>query len=180
MISGSVARRYARALLSIGRDQGKDDALAMEIERLANAYEKSSDLRAVLSNPVFSSAQRQAVLDEMLRRLLVSATTQHLSHLLLQRGRMNILPSIARALRSLVDEQAGRVRACVTSAKPLDPAMEGRIRNAIGRATGRMVVLEKREDPALIAGIVTQVGDVVYDGSLASQLAELRQRWSNE
>jgi F-type H+-transporting ATPase subunit delta len=92
---------------------------------------------------------------------------------------MDALPGIARALRAMVDENAGRVRAQVTSAKPLDPQMEARIRTAIGKATGRQVVLEKREDASLIAGIVTQVGDVVYDGSLASQLAELRQRWTH-
>ena len=91
---------------------------------------------------------------------------------------MNALPQIARALRDLVDEKAGRVRARVTSAKPLPALMEGRIRAAIERTTGRSVVMEKREDPALIAGMVTQIGDVVYDGSLAAELAELRQRWS--
>jgi F-type H+-transporting ATPase subunit delta len=179
MISGSVSRRYARALLAIGRDKSQDEAIATELERLASAYEKSSDLRAVLANPVFTSAQRQSVLDELVRRLSLSTTVQHLAQLLLTRGRMDALPGIARALRAMVDENAGRVRAQVTSAKPLDPQMEARIRTAIGKATGRQVVLEKREDASLIAGIVTQVGDVVYDGSLASQLAELRQRWTH-
>jgi len=179
MISGSVARRYARALFSIGRDQGKDEALATELARLAQAYEKSPDLQAVLINPVFSASQRQAVLDELLRRLALGPTAQHMTRLLLQRGRMKALPAIARALRALVDESAGRVRARVTSAKPLDPTMEERIRSAISQATSRTVVLEKRVDPSLIAGIVTQVGDTVYDGSLAAQIAELRQRWTN-
>jgi len=179
MISGSVARRYARALLAIGQSQHKDDVLTSEVERLAQAYEKSADLQSLLSNPVFTTAQREAVISEMVSRLALSPTIVNLTKLLLQRGRMAALPGIARALRLLVDEQAGRVRARVTSAKPLDPLMEGRSRSAIGRATGRAVVLEKREDPSLIAGIVTQVGDVVYDGSLAAKLEELKGRWSN-
>lgn len=179
MTSGAVARRYARALLAIGRDQGKDDLLANELERLAQAYEKSTELRLVLSNPVFTPAQRAAVLSELLKRLALSQTMQHFARLLLSRGRMEALPAIARTLRGLVDENAGRVRARVTSAKPLEPMMEGRIRQALGSATGKMVVLEKHEDPSLLAGIVTQVGDVVYDGSLASKLAELKQRFAN-
>lgn len=179
MTSGAVARRYARALLSIGRDQGKDDLLANELERLAQAYEKSDELRLVLSNPVFTPSQRAAVLSELLKRLGLSQTMQHFARLLLSRGRLDALPAIARTLRSLVDENAGRVRARVTSAKPLEPMMEGRIRQALGSATGKMVVLEKREDPSLLAGIVTQVGDVVYDGSLAAKLAELKQRFAN-
>lgn len=179
MISGSVARRYARALLAIGQSQHKDDILTSEVERLSQAYEKSAELQSLLSNPVFTSAQREAVLAEIVRRLALSPTTTKLAQLLLQRGRMPALPAIARSLRLLVDEQAGRVRAKVTSAKPLDPLTEGRIRSALGRATGKSVVLEKREDPSLIAGIVTQVGDVVYDGSLAAKLDELKGRWSH-
>lgn len=179
MISGSVARRYARALHSIGRDSGKDDLLCTELERLAHAYEKSTELRLVLSNPVFTPSQRLAVLTELLKRMMVSPTLQHFAHLLLSRGRMDALPAIARTLRALVDEHAGRVRARVTSAKPLEAMMEGRLRQAIGAATGKMVVLEKREDPSLLAGIVTQVGDVIYDGSLAAKLEELKQRFAN-
>jgi F-type H+-transporting ATPase subunit delta len=180
MVSGSVARRYAKALLAIGHEQGKDEALVTELERLANAYDKNAELRAVLSNPVFTSAQRHAVLDELASRLMLSPTSQNLARLLLARGRMHALPAIVRALRVLVDEQAGRVRVTVTGARPIDALTEGRIRTAIGRATGRMVVLEKREDPALIAGIVAKVGDVVYDGSLAAQIAELRQHWTHQ
>lgn len=179
MISGSVARRYARALLAIGKDQQKDDVIAAEFERLAQVYERSRDLQDALRNPVFSASQRQGVLDSITARLGLSKTTQDTARLLLSRGRIPELPGIARALRELVDEQAGRVRARLISAKPIDKATEVRIRAALGRGTGKSVVLETTEDPSLIAGIVAQVGDVVYDGSLAAQIQALRGRWSN-
>lgn len=179
MISGSVARRYARALLAIGRDQAKDEVLATDLERLSQVYERSPDLRAVLANPVFSAAQRQKVLDEIASRLALSKTVHTAARLLLQRGRMPALPAISRALRNMVDEQAGRIRARLTSATPLDKGTEVRIRAALGRATSMNVVLETQEDPSLIAGIVTQVGDVIYDGSIAAQLQALRQRWTH-
>lgn len=179
MIGGSVARRYARAILSIGLAQNNYDNLAGEIERLANTLEQSTDLRTLLENPAFSLPQRQAVVTSLTQRLALSKITHTFAMLLLSRGRITMLPSIARQLRTMADEQAGRVRAKVTSATPLDPAAESRIRSAIGRATGKAVVLDKHVDPALIGGVVTQVGDVVYDGSVASELAQLRQRWSS-
>jgi F-type H+-transporting ATPase subunit delta len=179
MISGSVARRYARALLAIGKDQHKDDVLAAEFERLAEVYENSPDLQVVLANPVFSATQRQNVLNSIAARLVLSKTTQDAARLLLARGRMPQLPGIARALREMVDEQAGRVRARLISAKPLDKGTEVRIRAALGRSTGKSVVLDTKEDPSLLAGIVAQVGDVVYDGSLAAQIQALRGRWSH-
>jgi F-type H+-transporting ATPase subunit delta len=178
MLSGSVARRYARAILLLGEQHGNSDLLASEIERLANTYDKSADLRGLLENPAFTLAQRQSVLDEISRRLLLSRTIHNFASLLLSRGRLSHLPGIARNLRQLVDEHAGRVRARVTSARPLDAMTESRLSTAIGRATGRAVLLDKRVDPSLIGGIVTQVGDVVYDGSVAAELQQLRDRWT--
>ena len=175
MIVGSIARRYAKALLAIGIDAKTYEGLGRELDRLAQTYQKSPDLREALVNPVFPLSQRQRLLDELGRRLALSRTTQHFVQMLLNRGRIGYLPDVARELRALVDTQAGRVRAKVTSAQPLDIAAEVRIKAALERATGKTVILEKREDPALLGGVVTQIGDVVYDGSLATQLANLRQ-----
>ena len=61
MLSGSVARRYARAVLLIGQQNHNYDILASEIDRLAATYDKSADLRAILENPAFSMTQRSAV-----------------------------------------------------------------------------------------------------------------------
>ena len=83
MLSGSVARRYARAVLLIGEQNHNYDILASEIDRLATTYEKSADLRAILENPAFSQTQRQAVLDEISRRLMLSKTVHNFAALLL-------------------------------------------------------------------------------------------------
>lgn len=177
MLSGSVARRYARAVLLIGQQHNNYDVLAGEVDRLAATYDKSPELRGMLENPAFTVAQRQAVINEIVGRLGLSKTIHHFASLLLERGRLSQLPGIARNLRLLVDEQAGRVRARVTSAQPLDAATEARLARAIGKTTGRTVLIEKKVDPALLGGIVTQVGDLVYDGSLATEIQQLRDRW---
>lgn len=175
MIVGSIARRYAKALLAIGIETRTFEALGRELERLGKTYKDSAELREALTNPVFPLSQRQQLLDELGRRLSLSRTTQHFVQLLLTRGRIGYVPDIARELRVLVDAQANRVRATVTSARPLDIAAEVRIKASLERATGKTVILEKREDPALLGGVVTQIGDVVYDGSLITQLNNLRQ-----
>lgn len=177
MISGSASRRYARAILGIGQAQGNLESLTAEVERLASAIEQSADLRTVLLNPAFSQTQRQEVLGSVCQRLALSKTSQNLAQLLLSRGRVANLPGIARSLRQMVDEVAGRVRVRLTSARPLDAAAETRIRSALGKATGKTVLIEKSVDESLLGGVVTQVGDVVYDGSLRGELTSLRARW---
>lgn len=174
-IVGSVSRRYAKALLDIGIAKQEFHPIGKELERLADTFRTSPDLRTVLENPVFPLEKRRLVLDELARRLALSRAVRNFVMLLLDKGRINALPDISRAYRELVDQYAGRVRATVTSARPLDPALEQRLKNALEKQTGKVVVLEKREDPAILGGLVTQVGDLVYDGSVRSQLAALRE-----
>ena len=49
------------------------------------------------------------------------------------------------------------------------------LKNALEKQSGKVVLLEKREDPNLVGGLVTQLGDLVYDGSVRTQLAQLRE-----
>ena len=174
MIAGSIGRRYAKALLSIGVATHSFDALGRELDRVAETIASSTELKNVLENPVFPLSQRHHVLEDIARRLSLSASVKNLLLILLDRGRISALPDIARAHRELVDEQAGRARATVTSAAPLDAAIEARLRGALEKQTGKTVLLDKKVDPSLIGGVVAQVGDLVFDGSVKHQLEKLR------
>jgi F-type H+-transporting ATPase subunit delta len=100
--------------------------------------------------------------------------------LLIDKGRIAALPDIARAHRALVDEHAGRVRATVTSARPLDPMLETRLKTALEKQSGKVVIFEKREDPTIMGGLITQLGDTVFDGSVRTQLEQMREQLLSE
>jgi F-type H+-transporting ATPase subunit delta len=176
MISGSLARRYARALLDVGIDKGTHEKLAQEIDDLAAAYGSARDLQEALTNPVFPRQQRRAVLESVLARVGVSTETKNFALLLLDRERVQVLPAIARELRAMVDEKVGRVRATVTSARPLPADHLAQIQTTLEKATGKKVLLDKAEDPSLLGGVVAKLGDTVYDGSVRSQLERMREQ----
>ncbi len=180
MITGSIARRYAKALLEIGIQTNTFDALGKELDRAAETLRSSPELRNALENPVFSLEKRKLIMDELARRLALSKTVRNFIMLLLDKGRIAALPDIARAHRSLVDEHAGRVRATVTSARPLDPMLETRLKTALEKSSGKVVIFEKREDPTILGGLITQLGDTLYDGSVRTQLQELREELLSE
>jgi F-type H+-transporting ATPase subunit delta len=177
MIAGSLARRYARALLDIGIAKGIFEQLGKDMDELAALYSGSRDLTEALTNPVFPMARRRAVLEAVLERTQASPITRNFALLLLDRERMPYMPAIARELRVMVDERAGRVRATVTSAQPLSAAHVASIQAALEKASGKKVLLDKREDPELLGGVVARVGDVVYDGSVRTQLERMRERF---
>jgi F-type H+-transporting ATPase subunit delta len=99
--------------------------------------------------------------------------------LLLERRRIVLLPSIARAYRDMADAHLGRVRAQITSAEPLAAAALDRVRRSLEQRTGKQVIVETAVDPDLIGGLVARVGDLVLDGSVRTQLSDLRAKLLN-
>jgi F-type H+-transporting ATPase subunit delta len=174
LITASVARRYARALLALGLEEGRFEQVGEELEAVLLAIRERRELRVFLENPGYTPAQRLAAVDAAASALRLSPATANFLRLLVERQRGGDLAAIARAYRSMVDQQAGRVRATVTAARPLSDGELERLREAIGRMTGSSIVLESRTDPALIGGVVAQVGTLQLDGSLRTQLERLR------
>jgi len=179
VMGGSVARRYARALFGIGVDAGKFEALGEELGELATLWSESDELRQALENPVFRPEQKRAVLQSILPKLAPTPEVQRFVLLLLDRRRIVMLPAIARAYRDLTDAYIGRVRAEVISAEELSPATLDRVRRSLEQRTGKKVLIHSTVDPALIGGVVARVGDLVLDGSLRTQLDDLRARLLN-
>ncbi|HSS37667.1 MAG TPA: ATP synthase F1 subunit delta [Polyangia bacterium] len=178
-MGGSVARRYARALFGIGVDAGNFEALGQEIGELATLWSSSADLRELLENPVFRPEERRRVLEQLLPRVAPTVEVRRLALLLLERRRIMLLPAIARAYRDIADAHTGRLRARVTSAEPLTPTAVDRVRRALEERTGKKVIVETAVDASLIGGVVAQVGDLVLDGSVRTQLADLRTKLLN-
>ena len=174
MISGSIARRYAKALMAIGVETKTYEKLNKDLDKLSRVM-GNRELIDVLENPSYPLSKRKEVLLAVVKRSMVSPTTKNFVQLLLDRGRISSLPAIAREYQAMVDQQAGRVRATVTSAHKLDLPTVTRLKKALEAQSGKKVLLEQAVDSSLIGGVVTQIGSTVYDGSIRTQLEQLRQ-----
>jgi F-type H+-transporting ATPase subunit delta len=175
----AAARRYARAIFEIGKEEGSLAKLTQEITSFAEVWSESAELRQALESPLLDDASSEGVLKEIGERLGLSPTAQRTVRLLGQRRRLPALPDIARELSRLVDEDAKLVRAEVLSAAPLSPDYLDRLKTEMEKATGQKVVITHRQDPSLISGVVTRIGDRVIDGSALSRLRTFRDSLTN-
>jgi F-type H+-transporting ATPase subunit delta len=174
MVNVSVARRYARALLEAS-EPGAVTGIADQLSTLAELVASNPALADVIVNPAYSRAQRHGVVDGLSQVLKVESTVlRNFLRLLVDRSRLAMLPDIARLFRDMADEKAGRVRGTVVSAIPLDPQSIRQLESILSRVVQKQVVLETRVDREILGGVSTQVGSVVYDGTLRSQLDELK------
>lgn len=172
MIQQSIARRYARALFeSVGPDLERANN---ELAGTAKAFEESTAVAAVFTDPRFDEATRNRTLEQIITAGGYHPMVANLLRLLNDRERLAELPMIARVFRDMVDAQVGRVRATVISASELPADMVQQLANALSKATNKQVVLEAQQDSEILGGVVAKVGNVVYDGSLRTQLNTLR------
>jgi F-type H+-transporting ATPase subunit delta len=173
MSVGIAVERYARAIFELGVESGDVARLSADLNDFAGSYSSTHDLRTVLENPVVPERQREVVLLEVARRSGLSGLGLNALLLLFRRRRLSLLPAISRRLRTLADERSGIHRAKVTSAASLPESYFTELKSRLEQMLGKRVVLEHEEDPTLIGGIITQVGDNTFDGSIAGRLEEL-------
>lgn len=169
----AAASRYARAIFELGEESGRLEALRAELEEFSAAYRDSEELRRSLHNPLLTSATRESIVRNLAQKSGMSQLATHCVLVLLRRRRIDILPQVATELLKLADEKAGICRAIVTSANSLSQSLLERIQTSLEASTGKRVVLEHREDASLIGGLITQVGDNLFDGSIAGRLRKL-------
>jgi F-type H+-transporting ATPase subunit delta len=174
MVTGSLARRYARAVLELGTAHGNLDKIGADLRSLAKAMHDSAELVTALTNPAIRRADRRRVIDGLLDRIGAAQHARNLVYLLLDGERLGSLAAISREVDAMIEAKAGRQQAEITSARPLDAAQLKQITAALEKLSGKKVAVSKREDPDLLGGVVAKLGDTVYDGSLRTQLRALR------
>lgn len=176
----SAAVRYAKALFGLAQETGRVDALRGELDGLIDAIEKVPALADVFVRPIHPAAERRRALQQLAGPLGLSPLLANFCSYLIDQRRTRDLAAIRDEYVRLAEEAAGRVRGEVVSAAPLDAPQLERVRAALVRRLGREVELQLRIDPDLVGGLVARVGDLVFDGSLRAQLAQLRAQLTGE
>ena len=172
-IERNIARRYAEALVGAGADQL--DQLQAQLAQAQQLLADAPQLARLLAHPEIPVAQKQQVIDQVFGRTLSPVAVVFLK-ILVEHGRMAVLPEIAQEFRALADERRGQVQAQVTSAVPLSGPEQERLQVALARLTGKRVELVSQVDTQVLAGVAVRIGDRVIDGTARRKLETLREQ----
>jgi F-type H+-transporting ATPase subunit delta len=172
MAARGVAKRYAQAVFELASEASARDQWLDDLTTLANVAEDpvAGDF---IASPNVSAARKREVID----RLLPGDAKQHvrnLAYMLIDRNRFEIAPAMLEVYRDLLLEAQGIAIADVTTAVELTASEQQQVRDQLGKIVGRTIELRLRVDPAIIGGLVARIGDQLIDGSVLTQLRNMR------
>lgn len=172
----AVASVYSRALLALARERGEEDALLDELTQVADYLARTPAFIDFLGSPLVDGDARQQVIEKAFRGRASDLLVDGLQ-VLNRKERLGLLAAVAQAYRSQHRELKGIVDVHVRTAVPLSPALRQQLAAAARHFTGRTPLLIEQVDPALVGGLVVQVGDRKMDSSIASRLHEISRRF---
>jgi F-type H+-transporting ATPase subunit delta len=169
-----LAQRYARALFEVAASADALDEVGADLQRLASALADPVVQAAILSPDTRAEARRA-----VLQRLLGEAAhtlSKNLVGVVLRRRREKVLAELSAAFQALLRESRGEALGLLETARPLDEAGVKALEARASELCGQQVTLEVQVDPDLIGGVRIRVGNTLYDGSVATAIADLQRR----
>ena len=173
MTGDVLVLRYATALIELSEEEKVQAEIGSQLSDFASACGQG-DLMKVLLDPSCSQTDKAAILGDVAAKLKLSDLFKNFLMVLLENKRLGLIAAINEAFQALFDEKAGRVKAEVVLPYEPDKAESEEIRIGLEKATGKDVVMDVTVDPELIGGVVAKVGSLVYDGSVRTQLENIK------
>ena len=172
-----AAIRYAKAILEIADSKGVASEVSADMTSIATTITGNSELTHFIQNPLIKTDIKKNVVLEVFAS--VNPVTQSLFHLLLENKRFEILAAIAVEYNNLFDVMNGVEVAKVTTAFPMDAALEAKVLAKIATFSDKKVTIENTVDASIIGGFILRIGDKQYNASVANRLHVLKRELSN-
>jgi F-type H+-transporting ATPase subunit delta len=169
----ALVHGYAEALFAVAEAEGALGSIEDELFAFAKAVEQNTELRQALTDPALPAENKKAVIDDILGER-ANPLTASLLGFVVESGRSRELERIVDELATVAAERRQHALAEVRTAVPLSDEQRERLAAALAHATGKSLEVKVVVDPSVLGGVVANVGDEVFDGSVRTRLAEAK------
>lgn len=177
MASTRAAIRYAKAILDLSNSKGVAEVVNNDMKLIASTINGNLELSTFIQNPTTKVEVKEKALLEVFAG--INVVTQGLFHLLFENKRFEILEAIALEYSKLSDIMNGIEVAKVTTAIPMDAALEAKVLAKIATLSDKKITIENTVDASIIGGFILRIGDKQYNASVANRLQALKRELSN-
>ena len=173
MLKESIARRYSEALFSLANERGETQQTIRHLDAFVELTQRHADVSAFYASPVIDRGLKEQILRDVLAQPMNELAVNFLI-LLVRKRRENIVELVAKQMHELLDRQAGRELAAVATPMPLSSQEINELAHRLSQLYKQTIIPQPKVDPALLGGLIVQVGDRYVDDSVAGKLEELR------
>ncbi len=177
MAGNRAAIRYAKAIMDVATSKNVAAEVNADMISIASTINNNQELHGFIQNPTIGVDVKEKALLEVFAT--TNKVTKDLFHLLFVNKRFNILEPIATQYSLLFDEANGIQLAKVTTAIPMDKAIEEKVLAKIATFSNKKITIENIVDPSIIGGFILRIGDQQFNASVANRLQELKREFSN-
>jgi F-type H+-transporting ATPase subunit delta len=170
----AIARRYAEALADVATARNQVEKIDDDVRVFAEMIASSPELHDIFASPIVSKTDKLRVLEALIERMRPDQMTANLLRTMLSHDRLHYLSEVYAQFRRAMNEREGLIVAEVTTSAEVGRAEHEILGRTLERMTGKRVEFKFTIDPSLIGGVVTRIGSVVYDGSVRTQLQEIK------
>ena len=175
MAGTRAAIRYAKAVLSLAKDQNAAEVVNNDMKQIAVAIAQSDDLNVMLQNPVVKSSIKKEALLTIFNKS--NAITVNLIDVLITNKRLTLLGEVALKVNQLYDKLKGTEVAMVTTAIPLTDDLKSKVLVKAKELTGKDVTIKNIVEESIIGGFILRIGDIQYNASIANKLNKLKREF---
>jgi len=174
-----IAHRYAKALIDIGVDQNNLPAIEKDMETIKEAL-KSRDLYLLAKSPIIKPAKKISIFKEIFEGKIDKVTMAFLE-IVTRKGRETILPELTKEFGHQYQKLNKVTGVKLSTASPIEEAALAKIKANLlsSEVTDQAVEIETEVNPDLIGGFVIQMGDKLYDASVAHQLEKVKKKFAD-
>ncbi|ADD67660.1 ATP synthase F1, delta subunit [Denitrovibrio acetiphilus DSM 12809] len=171
-----IASRYAQALFSEAKSDGKAEDVIAQLSAISALYDASEDFKVLVKNPLIKKEAKQSVIDELKNRGALDEFLYKFLTLLVSKNRLSLLHLIAEQVIAMDMKDKGKAEAFVTVASPLDDASKSSLNDVLSKLTGKKITIRETVDASILGGVIAQVESSLYDASVKGQLNKIKEQ----
>ena len=173
MLNKKIARRYAQAWIEIGKENNRVEEFKTELENFSDLLKKFPEFQNALLSPLYSAEDLKKTILGVAEKIKLSKTVQNFLCLLVDKRRIQYFPPILELYEDLTYQISGYAKARVITARPLSTGDFESIKKSLEDITQKKVLLNSVVEPQIIGGVIAEVGDKIFDGSIRNQLQRM-------
>ena len=169
-----IAKRYAKAFIGLIADNAMLDQVATDLNQLSEAYQSNLELQHFIHEPKFQNAVKVKGVGQISAEMGLAQSVQKFSRFLTSKGRFELIAQVATSFDQLSQERQGKGRAQVITSVEMKASQSKALAQQLSAYTQKDISLEVTVDPTILGGAITQIGSLVLDGSVKTQLSQIR------